>query len=57
MNIVIRLSEPKTDGERLFKIEASVDDLKNPGEATINIDGKEYAIELHFDPPRRNQQE
>jgi hypothetical protein len=48
MKLVFRYFQPKTDKERMFHIEADVNDLKTPGEAYVVIEGKEYLVEVHY---------
>jgi hypothetical protein len=49
MKVVVKLAHPETDKERLFQIEALVEDMRNPGEAHVHLDGKEYVMEIYFD--------
>jgi hypothetical protein len=49
MKLVIILAEPKTEKERLFRVLAEVDDMRNPGTTWVVIDGKEYLVEVYFD--------
>ena len=49
MKIILRMARPRDDKERMFKLETAVNDLKNPGEAHLTIDQKEYLLEVHFD--------
>jgi hypothetical protein len=49
MKLILRLAQPKDSKERMFRIESDVDDIRNPGEAFLILDGKEYVVELHYD--------
>jgi hypothetical protein len=49
MRLIFRLSKPKNDKERLFKVETEVNDLKDPGEAFIVLCGKEYYIQVEYE--------
>ena len=48
MHLIVKLSQPKSDKERLFRLEIPVEDLRTPGEAYVTLDGKEYLIEVHY---------
>lgn len=48
MKLLIRKAKPKDQKEWMFRIEAPVDDLKNPGEAYVTIEGQEYLVEVHY---------
>ncbi len=49
MKLILKLANPKTEKEQLVRVEAEIDDLRNPGKGNLWIDGKEYLIELHYD--------
>ncbi len=48
MKLIIRLAEPKTDKEQMFRVEARVEDIRKPGKAYVNLNGMEYLIEVHY---------
>ncbi len=49
MKLVIKLANPKTERDRMFRAEAIVDDLRDPGEAWVVIHGREYLVEVHYE--------
>lgn len=49
MKLYFKIAQPKSSKERLYKIEAEVNDMKTPGEAYVIINGKEYLVEIHYD--------
>lgn len=49
MKLIFKLAKPQNQKEQLFRLEFPVNDLKNPGESHINLEGKEYLVEIHFD--------
>jgi len=51
MKIVARRFKPTTDKERMFRVEAEVNDLIYPGEVVVALDGNEYLIEIHREFP------
>lgn len=49
MKIMFRRYQPKTHKERVFQVEAVVqNDLKNPIQAYVMLDGKEYENEIQL---------
>jgi hypothetical protein len=52
MKLVVRLMKPKNQKEQMFKAETFVDDIKNPAESSLTLDGKEYRIEVYYEYPK-----
>ncbi len=48
VEVVVRVAEPKSDKEAMLRLEAPVDDLKNPGVAHVIINGVEYVVEVYY---------
>jgi hypothetical protein len=48
MKLIMRHAKPKNDKEAMLRLEAPIDDVKDPGVAYITIGDIEYLVEIYY---------